>query len=97
MSEVQEIAGRLDAQQRHSLAAIGEGWRPGPALAEEVLPGLKPLRELGLVEREFGDVGSPKIQATDGSLTYRLSACWWFRRTDLGEAVRAHLQATKEK
>ncbi len=48
--------------------------------------------EAGLVERRFGDWSRPSYRASEDEVAYSVAACWFFRLTEKGLAVRAILQ-----
>ena len=82
------IVGKLTERQRKALLLMAGKWESGPTLADVVIDQLVSLRELDLVERQFGDVGLPETASDDDGVTFRLRACWWFRLVPLGLAVR---------
>lgn len=87
--EQRDMADKLTEAQRATFSTLHSDWQAGPELP--MLDHLGTLREAGLIEREFGDMSKPKHFADDHSLTIHLSACWWFRLTPLGDAVRQYL------
>ena len=90
--QIAEIAGKLTEARKKAINALSEQWCAGPELPRAVTTGrLQWLRDSGLVEREFGDL-SQSCAATGGGFRVRLSACWWFRLTPLGLAVRKYLE-----
>lgn len=93
--QIAKIAGKLTEVRKKALAALSEHWCAGPELPPAVTTGrLQWLRDSGLVEREFGDL-SQSCAAIGGGFRVRLSACWWFRLTLLGLAVRNHLENSR--
>jgi hypothetical protein len=68
----------MDKQQA-ALAYLGTDWHAGPDLPDHVLEVITPLREAGLVEREFGDMGPPETSETVDGFNVHIGACWWFR------------------
>jgi hypothetical protein len=71
-----------------AIERLSTEWQAGPDLDDVVIDALAGLRQAGLVERQFGDMGPATMTAKDGGLNIRLGACWWFRLTELGEAAR---------
>ncbi len=95
MSEVENLAAQLGADQKRALMMLNGEWSAGPRLPAEVLDHLSALRHGGLVDRQFADDTPVTITAgTDTVLTARVSACWFFRLTPLGMKLRDHLAAT---
>lgn len=92
MTDLAKLAAGLSKAQREAVPMLSADWRAGPSLPDSLLPELKALRELGLVEREFGDVGKPELSMSDAGFRARMSACWWFRLTPLGLQLRAYLE-----
>ena len=92
MIEVEKIARGLTEAEKRMIDALGNDWRAGPTLPPSLTGNLAVLREIGLVEREFGDTGKPTFSASDATFQAKLSACWWFRLLPLGLAVRQYLQ-----
>lgn len=97
MSDPAKIAAGLTEAQRRAVRALSDAWLAGPNLPPPVIDAraLPSLREAGLVEREFGDMGAPEYGAGADSISVHVSACWHFRLTPLGLAVRKHLQESK--
>ena len=96
-SEVARIAAGLTKAQREALAQLSEEFVPGPYLPDDVTDGrLSALREAGLVERQFLDMGPPSVEHRDNGMTWQCAACWHFRLTPLGLAVRAYLTTQGE-
>ena len=94
-AEVERVAKALTKAQRVAVAALDSEWSQGPSLPETVIDHLYDLRVGGLVERYFADMHEPRIARTDASISVRLGACWHFRLSDLGLAVRTHLEGAK--
>lgn len=96
MADAHEIAGNLTKAQRQAIIILAApDWSAGPDLPEHVLDRLRAMEARGLVERHFGDMSGTSVFIEENeAITFRLSACWWFRLTPLGEAVRAILQET---
>ncbi len=90
-AQVAEIAGKLTKRQADKLRCLNGIWQAGPDLPRSVAEELDGFRRAGLVERQFGDMGDPRFSVGLDSLKAALSACWFFRLTPLGLAVRAHL------
>lgn len=86
------IVRKLGAGQCHAIKFMTDEWEAGPRLSEDVLDHLYALRTHGLVDRQFAD-DTPVTITGDihTELTARVSACWWFCLTPLGEQVRTHL------
>lgn len=92
-AEVARIAAGL--AQREALISFPEGWSAGPELDDAIINELASWRKDGLVERQFGDMFVPATTCDGETITTHLSACWWFRLTPLGLAVRKHLEAQR--
>lgn len=89
-----KIAGRLTEADRRAVVYLGGEWQAGPDLPDCVTDGpLKSLREMGLVEREFGDLSYGNKVSVDG-ISMTLHACWWFHLTPLG--IEVHTLLTGE-
>lgn len=86
------IVRKLGADQCHAIKLMVAEWEAGPRLSEDVLDHLYALRNHGLVDRQFADDTPITFTDCEDGLTARVSACWWFRLTPLGEQVAAHLQ-----
>ena len=71
--------GDIPAIWTDALSYLGSDWHAGPDLPESVLSVITPMREAGLVERYFGDMGEPECSEVVGGFSVRLGACWWFR------------------
>lgn len=91
MTPAHQIAEKLTEAQRRAVVAFDGQWVAGPTLAYEQLDAISALRSLELLDREFADEGPARQSVGDDVLHIRLSACWHFRLTPLGLAVRAHL------
>ena len=91
-NEAKQIAEGLAPVERKSLGAFSEEWAAGPNLSGFVLNSIRALMAGGLVERTFMDQDPPKHGQRGGELFVKLSACWFFRLTPLGLAVRAILK-----
>lgn len=86
MNDAEQIARGLVGNP--AIAALSDEWRAGPDLPDDVIDHLLPLREAGLVEREFADWIKNNGPYAREDLRIEISACWWFRLTPLGLAVR---------
>ena len=93
--DVEAIAGKLTKANRAGLAELTTDWLEGPSLPDVVLSELQRLRDACLVERQFGDNTPVSISSDSSQITMGVSACWHFRLTPLGLAVRTFL-ASKE-
>jgi hypothetical protein len=94
---IEAIARGLTEAQRDCVGILSREWVAGPTLPDSCLDHLTLLREIGVVGREFGDSGKPTYTASDAGFRCRLSACWWFRLTPLGEQVRDFLNAPQRQ
>ena len=86
-----QIAESLTEAQKACVRGLSENWEAGPDLPDDILDNLTWARSAGLVEREFADMGQPDCSKTIDGFSVRCGACWWFRLTPLGLAVRAVL------
>lgn len=91
MADIDDIVRGLTREESTRLPVLSSSWVAGPDLADSVIAHLRRYRELGLVERQFGDRGEPVTREADGGLSFCVRACWWFRLTPLGLEVRARL------
>ena len=91
MTDAAQIAAGLTDARAKALRDLGKDWQSGPSLPDHILDEITPLRMSGLVERKFGDTGPPVRGGNELQITIRLSACWYFRPTDAGLAVRDYL------
>ncbi|RYF22572.1 MAG: hypothetical protein EOO77_03830 [Oxalobacteraceae bacterium] len=91
MTDPAAIAASLTKAQREALKAMDGEWSAGPSLPDYAIDCLVDLRMGGLVERYFADMHKPRVVTSDGCLSVRLGACWFFRLTNTGLAVRQHL------
>lgn len=87
--EIVRLAEKLTAEQSQALCALRPEWQPGPYLDDDIVRHLEALRQDGLIERQFGDLGKPDTQAAADGFSIEVHACWWFRPTSLGAALRA--------
>lgn len=94
--DIPEIAKSLTEAQRECVQSLSDERQAGPRLPDSILPALADLREAGLVEREFGDTDKPTFTASQAGFRVHMSACWWFRLTPTGLAVRAYLENSDE-
>jgi len=95
MTEAERIAAGLTPAMEKALLALSYDWKAGPTLRDSDAEQMTGLRELGLVAREFGDMGK-NITASETGFRVRLSACWYFCLTDLGLAVRKVLERSND-
>lgn len=93
MSDVAEIAEGLSERQSKALSRFTDDWQAGPAMPGEMIAAIKPGEATGLIERQFMDGTPPVYSQRGGELQVKLSACWFFRLTPLGLAVRTHLES----
>jgi hypothetical protein len=92
VSEASKVARSLSEAQREALPSFCGQWIAGPSLPDGILAEIGALREAGLLDREFMDEGPPVHFVGDCSLTIKLSACWHFSLSPLGQQVRAYLE-----
>ncbi len=93
VENVDEIVRKLTKSERSAVAAFDGQWSAGPTLPAFMLGAIAGLRDAGLLERQFADEGPTRQFVGDDCLQIRLSACWHFRLTELGLAVRARLNS----
>ena len=91
MKTPEQIAAVLSEAGKGAVLLLGEEWQAGPTMAHKVIEHLLWLRDAGLVERQFGD-RSNILSKGSRCVSARLSACWYFRLSPLGLAVRAILK-----
>jgi hypothetical protein len=92
MDNVAKIAGSLSEAVCAAIGLLGSQWMAGPELPDEVLDQLGHLRAAGLIERRFGDFAASTRRCDEDGIAIHMSACWWFRLTPLGLAVRSHIE-----
>lgn len=97
MTEAEKIAAGLSHRAAKAVLYFSGEWKAGPEHPDAIIDRISELRILGLIEREFGDMGSPELTVQKAGFRARLSACWWHRLTPLGLAVRAALEHQREK
>jgi hypothetical protein len=90
--DVKAVAAKLTKAQRHALASFDEQWTAGPTLSDATISEIMSLEALGLLDRRFRDEGPPIHSIGEACLSVKLSACWHFRLTNAGLAVRATLE-----
>jgi hypothetical protein len=90
--DIAEIARGLTKAMRAAVTALDADWQAGPILPGEVLPGIKPCQAAGLAERQFMDETPAAFGQRGEELFVKPSACWFFRLTPLGLAVRDYLK-----
>lgn len=86
---IAQIAAGLTKAQREAVASLSDEWQAGPHLADETIECLRDLRSMALVERDFGDMAPVERRDSSAGIAVRVSACWFFRLTGLGLAIRA--------
>jgi len=91
-TSAREIAAGLSERRQHAIQLLDGEWQAGPLLDEVILDNLTWFREASLVERKFMDMTPARYIDVDGGVCIELGACWHFRLTPLGAAVRAILQ-----
>ena len=79
----------MDRSELLALAWLGNDWHAGPDMPDHVLDVITPMREAGLVERKFGDMGPVETSERIDGFDVHIGACWWFRITDKGRAFAA--------
>ncbi len=87
----EQIVAGLSEVRKGAVLLLGKEWQAGPRMAHKVIEHLLWLRDAGLVERQFGDQ-SNIISKGSRCISARLSACWYFRLSPLGQSVRAILK-----
>lgn len=87
-----EIAAGLSEAGGRAIRHLDAQWTAGPSLPATVIDCLSGLLAVGLIEREFMDEGPASIIGNEREYSVRLSACWHFRLTEKGRAVRAILE-----
>jgi hypothetical protein len=90
--KVEQIVKGLSESRQRAIRLLDSEWQAGPMLDEVVLDSLTWFREAGLVERKFMDMAPARYTDTDGGICIELGACWHFRLTPLGLAVRSFIQ-----
>ena len=92
MSNAEQVAAGLSAEQQRALSGFTDEWQAGPNLPGHMIKAIKPGEALGLIERQFGDKGPVDFSSRGSELRAKISACWFFRLTPLGLAVREILR-----
>lgn len=94
-TEIARVAAGLTRAQREAVEGLDNEWAAGPNLDLALIDHLYDLRMAGLVERHFMDSTKPRLDYTGRGVTVRIGACWFFRLTELGLAVRDHILREK--
>lgn len=96
MTSSETIAACLPDPMREAVMLMDPfHWKAGPSFPDRCIPQLNRAIELGLAEREFLDDTPVSVQATDDAVHVKVSACWHYRLTSRGEAVRKILTLQK--
>jgi hypothetical protein len=95
-TEIEAVVRDLTKANQEAVLLLDGEWEAGPYLNIDTISSLQRLRDLGLVEREFLDMGPPRHTQTPDTIMFELAACWHFRLTANGLAVRARLAKERD-
>jgi hypothetical protein len=91
-----KVDASLTKAQREAVVMFDGQWVAGPTLPDAQLNHIHVLRECELLERNFADEGPARQTVGIDYAQVRLSACWHFRLTPLGLAVREILKGQSD-
>ena len=92
MTDLSKLAASLTDAQKRAVRCFTREWLAGPHVSPKTLDCIDGLRIARLVGREFLDMAPPKTAANGRRVKFAISACWHFRLTETGVALRAYLE-----